>query len=69
MKTKIEQRDTPIGKYPSLYISEGLVVLMASESSGTVVHTENSIHRLGYTSDDWSMDVFKPFEGKLTLEN
>lgn len=67
MKTKISEIEKP--KYPALYISSDIVVLMTSGASGTVVHAENSVYQLGYTSDDWDMSSFQPFEGKLTLEN
>jgi len=36
--------------------------------SGFVVYSENNVRDLGYYSSTWVASEFKPFSGKITLE-
>lgn len=68
MKTKVVKPHAT--EYPSLFISEGLVVLMVEKGRGTVVHQgEYSAYEVGYASSTWDMSSFNLFKGQLTLEN
>lgn len=47
------------------------VVLFTAEKTGTVVFTTGSGRPLGYHTDDWVMDYFKPLspDSKINLSN
>jgi len=58
------------GKYPCLMITtDGLIVLFSDKGKGTVVHTEsNTNYILGTYGSYWSMEAFKPYSGRVTIE-
>jgi hypothetical protein len=62
--TKIKYPWLGQGKYDS-----GLVVFFLRAGSGVVVGSANASWNLGDDSNDWAMDAFEQFEGKITLEN
>ena len=57
-------------EYPCLMKSKGneYIILMTEERCGTVLN-KNIYHKIGYTSNVWSMEAFIPFNGKLQLSN
>ena len=69
MKVEInnKEQNTEI-KFPCLMISEkGNLVFMTEIGHGFALkHTKKDI---GYFSDLWDMDNFKPFNGSITLSN
>ncbi len=61
-------------KLPMLMVSDnGCIVLMESQSGnkgkGIVLSSGNTFHTSGYTLDSWSMSLFTPYYGKVTIEN
>ena len=59
-------------KYPCLMIDvEGNITLFINKFTGFyIVNGLNNDHTdIGYYSEDWKMEYFKPFTGKITLEN
>jgi hypothetical protein len=71
----IVEKDGDVGgAYPWIGIStnsNGLVVLFHEEGKGVVINvgTGSSCWELGTNADDWAMRTFKPYTGKITLEN
>jgi hypothetical protein len=64
--------NAPTLSYPCLCITKNLdcIVLFTGYGVGTVVHRNgSSSNHLGMFSDDWNMDFFQPYNGKLTLSN
>ena len=65
----IEKEET----YPCLKISNfGTIVLFEREKWGTVVglgQKTSSFFIIGSYQKEWCMDCFKPFEGKVVLNN
>lgn len=56
--------------FPKLMVSSnGLVVFMVADKSGTVVYRGNSPHRIGFSSGIWAMDEFTDFDGTVSLTN
>ena len=66
-----ERCDKPfpeINEFPKLMIStEGRIVLMTKEGSGTVVNSKRN--DLGRHDDSWVMDAFEDYHGTITLGN
>ena len=60
-------------KFPLLMISResGNVVLFTKNGYGTILMatTKEKEHQLGYFSNCWNMDYFRPFNGEITLTN
>ena len=59
-------------KYPCLMEStDNTVVLFTKDGEGMVVHGEgrDKFHTAGNYLDGWLMGYFKPYEGKIVLEN
>ena len=76
MSVKVEvdrSKWSPEPEYPMLMESKetGLIILVhhvnGLHGSGTVL-VKDSIWDIGYTSDNWGMVCFKPFNGRVTLE-
>jgi hypothetical protein len=69
MKVKVSTPKRKVRLYPKLMTDgEGLVILMTSDSTGTVIAT-NFYSDNGHYCDDWDMTVLTDFEGELTLSN
>lgn len=45
------------------------VVLFTSNGVGNVVQTDSNNISLGYHSNAWLMNTFRPYVGTITLEN
>lgn len=58
-------------EYPCLMASKysGSVALFTARDTGTMVHVVGTMHRLGEYSDDWDVESFTSYTGKVTLEN
>ena len=59
-------------EYPWLGDSGVLVVLFSEHGVGTLLAIKDSISDAGCVgeySDDWDMDMFEPFCGRVTLAN
>lgn len=58
-------------QYPGLYIAnDGMIILMELSGQGTVVASGNSYaHYIGYHTVHWDMNVFRPFEGEVTIKS
>ena len=56
--------------YPFLGISEEKrIVFFFAEKTGIVLADPTLTHSIGYHSLFWSMECFRPFQGKLTITN
>jgi hypothetical protein len=72
MKSTIENpAENSEVKYPCLMVNvtSGYVVLFTDRSEGTVVSSPLSTYPIGFTSCQWNVEHFKPFHGKVILEN
>ncbi len=47
----------------------GLILLMTNITTGIVVNSGYSSHRIGYQCTYWEMDKFIDYQGTVTLEN
>ena len=58
-------------KYPCLMKENtcDLVVLFTSSCKGTVICTSSDWLYVGEYCNEWNMDCFNPFKGKITLSN
>jgi hypothetical protein len=57
-------------KFPCLMISkDSKVVLFHSFGMGTLLESKLSFKPYGFYSAHWDMGDFKPFHGKITLQN
>jgi len=67
----IENEEKEEMPYPKLMEgNSGTIVLMEARGCGTSLRLgKYSSIRLGEYSQDWAMDCFKDFEGKLELSN
>jgi hypothetical protein len=55
-------------KYPCLMIAyDGDIVIMLQYKEGVII--KGIDHEIGYYATTWDMRYFKPFKGKITLEN
>ncbi|NIX57656.1 MAG: hypothetical protein GWN14_17465 [candidate division Zixibacteria bacterium] len=72
INAEIEEEEE--NKYPTLVISNTGVIVLAQCGvggglfAGMIVGPEES-QTIGYYSQAWHADLFKPFHGKLTLSN
>lgn len=57
--------------YPALFIDEqeGLIVLLSSAGTGTVIDPGRCPYNTGYHGSFWKMDRLVPFLGSVKLEN
>lgn len=71
MFAKIIEKSNDEQEYPCLMKSriEEIVVLFTAYSNGVVVSANHKYYDIGYTSDEWTMNVFELFTGKLELSN
>lgn len=46
-----------------------LVVLFYTRTTGTVLSTKNTSHKIGDYFTGWDIILFEPFEGSVTLKN
>lgn len=54
-------------EYPWLGFVGGAVVLFSGHSVGTVVADDGEGFPIGYHGDDWDIDMFDAFPGRVTL--
>lgn len=66
--TIIENNEPKLAEYPCLKECGKLVVHFYERDCGMVVNGEG-MHKLGNHSTSWDEDFFKPFTGKIQLEN
>jgi len=66
MKITIEEKQDE-SEYPCLKESDGLMVLFTDKKTGIVLRRHGSFN-VGYYSYQWVEEKFKPFEGKITIE-
>jgi hypothetical protein len=69
MGLKVEVNKKEVKSYPKLMESGGLVVLFMAASKGTVLLGGSVYQPVGYYSIIWDMDIFKNFEGEITIKN
>lgn len=57
--------------YPALFIDEqvGLIVLLTSAGTGTVIESGTTTYDVGYHGSFWKMERLVPFLGSVKLEN
>jgi hypothetical protein len=58
--------------YPCLMVDEhySQVILFHDNSKGIVIYSDDpNDYPVGYYEEDWNMDFFHPYEGKIILEN
>lgn len=69
MKTKLEDVRIQL-EYPCLMISDDLtLVIFCRDGSGTVIYDESGDCKIGEFRNDFVMRSFKPFYGKVVLQN
>lgn len=60
-------------EYPCLMTvdnsSGAIVVLFTKKHCGTVVYSERKEQPIGYSSEDWVISDFTPFNGTIQLTN
>jgi len=56
-------------EYPWLGFLGGTVVLFSDHGVGTVVAAEEDGWPVGYHSDEWDIDMFDTFPGRVILSN
>lgn len=58
-------------KFPSLMISTDgtIILLMLDDSFGTVIYSTDKDYRVGYYDDNWDINDFKYYTGKIELSN
>lgn len=71
MKTSIQTNCCETPKYPGLFISRDtdMILLMTNSTTGTVIHNPSPSNCIGDFCGSWSASTFKPFKGKLTMQN
>jgi hypothetical protein len=72
MKIEIQENESKEKvKYPCLMISDvKQIVLMTRNCEGTVIYPgEGDLYKIGEYLTGWYMQTFKPFMGRITLEN
>ena len=69
MKITIDEKPAkPAPEYPRLMMTErGNIVWFFKPKHGMTVKNDN--YGEGYYSDNWSMDLFTPFNGSVTMSN
>ena len=58
--------------FPKLMISirnKTIIVLFSSPTEGTVIHSKDNYHPLGFHSQKFESGYFEDFEGSLILSN
>jgi len=67
MRVEVKKDTEKPIEYPCLMISEyGTIVLFRERSCGVAL---SSHFQIGYNSDTWIDEDFKPFNGEITLSN
>ena len=70
MKVEVNKDEEGCLDYPLLMKSwNGQVVLMTGWERGIVIDGGITDHKIGKYIDQWDMEAFKPFEGKITISN
>lgn len=72
MAVKIELHGRNVGlPYPYLMVDTetGLVILMDSAGTGTVMQGGSTRYYPGYHGTNWTMSKLVPFKGRVTMEN
>lgn len=71
VKVEVAGRNKRNYSYPALYIDEqqGLIVLLSSAGTGTVIEPGTTTYDVGYNNMYWKMDRLVPFLGSVKLEN
>lgn len=72
--TKILNSASQKVEFPILmsYEDNSFIVLFSSEKVGTVVWSEEEMYKAGHHDCDWNLvsgGDWKPFDGKITLQN
>ena len=55
-------------EFPKLMCSDKLVVMFLKKDCGIVVYPD-SLWEIGYYSENWTHNVFKDYNGTITLSN
>ena len=71
LKAVIEGMEDCYFEFPKLmyHMDSGFVVLMKSESKGTIIVPGKTEYKYGQFIDDWDISVLVDFTGELTLSN
>ncbi len=68
MRVKVKEDTIKTIEYPCLMIDkDGIIVLFRERSCGVVLSSD--LLEIGYNSNKWINEEFKPFNGEITLSN
>ncbi len=68
--TSVENKDKNNLEFPKLMSSDRNIILATGLTpSGFIIGTVIDGHSIGYHTSGWDPEVFKDFDGKMTLTN
>lgn len=71
IKVEAQKYQNSSWNYPAILIDEetGLVVLITSHQTGTVLRPGTTHYEIGYYGTNWKMNKLARFHGSLKMEN